>query len=102
MPFGLTMKTRPFAASLPRIEEGSNSGHAIKYHRIGIRLHKLDEFVDVNAEPLPIDDGLIGQLVDVEGLSVGLSDDGCSPYHSGTGGHSHHRRRQKNETQYQV
>ena len=73
MPFGLIMKTRPFAASPPRIDEGTTPVTRLSTTDWALGLtDKLDELVDVNAEPLPIDDGLISQLVDAEGLSVGV------------------------------
>jgi len=55
---------------------GAASGHGIDRHGHGARLKEPDEFVRPDAEALPVDDDVGGELLDLERARIHLGD-GC-------------------------
>ena len=94
-PIGVEQEDLAVGDQLPQNRRGVDARDAVQGHSALSGLYEPDELIDIDAEPVPVDDGAIAGLID-DGLDVvGLGDGRIAPNHSAARG----RRPNLNETQ---
>ena len=65
MPSRLTTNTLPLASRLPRICDGPEpAGDAVERDRVAVRLNERGALAGADVEHVPVDDGLVAELID--------------------------------------